>query len=192
MGGQPRTSVGTSGQAGFDGHFFFGPRVHGGHSCLMKTGTSFVTITSLTTGTGIFVITGVGTGTSSGIGSGTPTGIVCGASTCLPQHRLPQHLGRQHCPLPSTNNAIKARLPAKTTNLKNSELSARGQGFFRCSIDTKFPESTPDFLESGVDFCIAIESFHIKSTSYVMKNFKRVHDSIKPSVWSLCFVEKFV
>ncbi len=32
--------------------------------------------------------------------------------------------------------------------------------------------------------CRTSGSFHIKSTSYVMENFKRVHDSIKPPVWS--------
>ncbi len=33
-------------------------------------------------------------------------------------------------------------------------------------------------------------SFHMKSTNYVMENLKRMHDSIKPAVWSRHFVTK--
>ncbi len=35
-------------------------------------------------------------------------------------------------------------------------------------------------------------SFRMKATSYVTENFKRMHGSIKPPVWSRCFVAKFV
>ncbi len=41
-------------------------------------------------------------------------------------------------------------------------------------------------------YMVIIGAFHMKSTSYVMENFMRVHDSIKPPVWSRRFVAKFV